>query len=40
MSGVFAAGAAVLSQRQFFGCLGFVSLSDIVEIATNGAFQA
>ncbi len=40
MKGVFAASAAVLREIQFFGSFGLVSLSDVVEVTANGAFQA
>lgn len=40
MFSVFAALAAVLEHNQFFGGFGFVFLGDVVEVTTNGAFQA
>lgn len=40
MEGVFAAGATVFGEVQFLGSFGLVSLGDVIEVATNGAFQA
>ncbi len=40
MRSVFAASAAVLGQRQLLRRLSLVSFGDVVEIATNSAFQA
>lgn len=40
MRGVFAAGAAVLGQLQFFGRFGLVAFRKVVEIAADGAFHA
>ncbi len=40
MQCVFAAGAAVFGEVQFLGSFGLIPLGDVVEVATNGAFQA
>jgi len=40
MQCVLAAGTAVFGEVQFLGSFGLVSLGDVVEVATNGAFQA
>lgn len=40
MSSMLPAGAAVLGERQFFRGLGLVTLREVVEVATNSAFQA
>lgn len=38
MKRMFSTRPAMLSQLQFFGGLGFVSLGDVVEVAANSAF--
>lgn len=40
MRGVFTTSPAVLGQGQFLRSFGLVSLADVVEVTTNGAFQA
>ena len=40
MQCMLAAGAAVFGEGQFLWSFGLVSLGDVVEVATNGAFQA
>ena len=40
VGGVFPTSSAVLGQRELLGGLGLVPLGDVVEVATNGAFQA
>ena len=40
MRGVLPAGAAVFGESQFFRGLGLVALREVVEVATNSAFQA
>lgn len=37
MLSVFATGAAVLTENEFFGGVGFVSFRDVVEMPTLGA---
>lgn len=37
---MFSACSAMFRQVQFLGSFGLVSLGDVVEITTNGAFQA
>ena len=40
MLGVLSASTTILRNCQFFRCIGLVSFSNVVEMATLGAFQA